>query len=325
MTLFLVALVITGTVVNGTNGKPQPGATVTLYKLGQDGMESIESAKSGPDGAFRIEKQQPGPQLLQTAYDGVTYNQMLPPGRPTEGIKLDVYEAVPQPGKTRLAQHMMLFEPSGEQMLVSEIFLFQNDGATTFDDPQGGTVKFYMPAESNGIVQVNATAPQGMPIRRTTEKTGQANVYKILEFPIKPGESRIDLRYLLPYGPKTVFAGRRLFPGETRLLAPPGVTLAGAALERLGEEPRTKTSIYRIAAPQFEIEIAGAGTLRTEEETAPEGPPLSQIMPRIFEGIEGSSGLWQKLAAAKWIVALTVSILALGFLLLYRAQPPARR
>ncbi|HXI39662.1 MAG TPA: hypothetical protein VNH83_06770, partial [Bryobacteraceae bacterium] len=38
-----VSAAIDGKVVNQTTGKPQAGATVTLYKLGQAGPEQIES------------------------------------------------------------------------------------------------------------------------------------------------------------------------------------------------------------------------------------------------------------------------------------------
>jgi len=39
---------VDGVVMNRTTGKPQPGATVTLYKLGQNGLESVESVKPIP-------------------------------------------------------------------------------------------------------------------------------------------------------------------------------------------------------------------------------------------------------------------------------------
>ncbi len=44
---------VDGVVTNKTVGKPQAGATVTLYKLGQAGMESLESVKSGCGGQVR--------------------------------------------------------------------------------------------------------------------------------------------------------------------------------------------------------------------------------------------------------------------------------
>jgi len=64
-------------------------------------------------------------------------------------------------------------------------FLWLNTGKTTFNDPEGGTLRFYAPPAAKGI-QVNATAPQGQPIRVAPEPAGQPDVYKV-DFPIKPG------------------------------------------------------------------------------------------------------------------------------------------
>jgi hypothetical protein len=76
---------VTGTVINKTTGKPQAGATVALNKLGQQlGIEMIDQAKSGPDGSFTINQDIGGggtPYLIRAAFDGVTYNLMIPPGR----------------------------------------------------------------------------------------------------------------------------------------------------------------------------------------------------------------------------------------------------
>src|SRR5215471_14271065 len=141
---------IDGTVTNRTTGKPQPGATVTLYKLGQNGLESVESVKSDATGKFRIDQNLQGPRLLQSAYDGVTYNHMLPPGAPSTGVALDVYNSSKQQGGAHVVEHMMLFEPSGSVMAVSESYVWLNDGTTTFNDPQGGTLRFYAPEGAQG-------------------------------------------------------------------------------------------------------------------------------------------------------------------------------
>src|SRR2546426_11927129 len=83
---------ITGTVINQTTGKPQPGATVAFYRVATaTGPELIDQAKSDTQGNFTINQTPQGPALLRTAFDGVTYNHMLPPGRPTTGVMLDVY------------------------------------------------------------------------------------------------------------------------------------------------------------------------------------------------------------------------------------------
>lgn len=318
---------VDGTVVNKTTGKPQPGATVTLYQLAQaEGMNSIESVKSDGQGKFKITQDVQGPRLIQAAFDGVTYNHMLPPGAPATGITVDVYNASSQPGAAAVAQHMMLFEPSGGQMMVSESYIWRNDGKTTYNDPDGGTLKFYLSESAKGVVQVNATAPQGMPIQRAAEKTAKPGVYKI-DFPIKPGETRIDLTYMVPASGS--FEGKILYKGgPTRLVAPVGVTLKGDAIESVGQEPRTQATIYNVKGTSFHIQIEGSGSLRAAAESAASedaGPSIEQIMPKVFAGIDGSAGIVQKLASVKWILLLSFGVLALGFLLLYRAQPPAEQ
>lgn len=304
---------VDGTVTNRTTGKPQPGATVTLYKLGQNGLESVESVKSDAEGRFRIDQDLQGPRLLQSAYDGVTYNHMLPPNAPSSNVALEVFNASKQPGGAKVAQHMVLFEPGASELSVSESYIWENTGKTSFNDPEGGTLRFYAPPESKGI-QVNCTAPQGMPIRRAPQPAGPKDVYKI-DFPIKPGESSININYTLPYSSPATFEGRTLYKngGPTSLIAPQGVTLKGEGLEARGQEPRTRASIFQTAGAGYKITIEGTGSLqRGQEAEAGEqsGPQIQFVLPKIYTRLP-------------WILSLAFSILALGFTLLYRAHRPA--
>jgi len=306
---------VDGTVINKTTGKAQSGATVTLYKLGQAGMESVESVKSNAHGAFHMEQVPQGPHLIQTAFDGVTYNHMLPPGSAMSGISLDVYDSSKQPGGARISRHFLIFQPNGAQMSVNEGFIFTNGGATTYNDPDGGTLKFYLPTAAKGIVQVKATAPQGMPIDRAADKTNQKDIYK-LDFPIKPGETSIQISYLVPYSAGAIFEGKTIGKIEepTLLVAPNGVTLTGEGVENKGQEPRSKASVYSVTAAAYKIEIAGSmpAAPAAEADGADNGSPsLEEISPRILQ------------QNMKWILALAFGVLALGFIVLYRAQPAA--
>jgi hypothetical protein len=304
---------IDGKVVNQTNGKPQPGATVTLYKLGQAGPEQIESVKSGADGKFHITQdvQGPGPRLLQAAYDDVTYNRILPPGSQSNDVTVEVYNSSKQPGAAKVAQHMVLVEPVRGQLIVSESYIFRNDGKMSYNDVDGGTLRFYLPPSANGAVKVEATAPQGMPIPQAADKTSTPHVYK-LAFPIKPGETRIDIAYNLPFNAPGTFEGKILYKGgPTRLVAPNGVTIKGDNIQPIGQEPRTQASIYDVKGSDFKVEISGAGSLRQAEDTSDDssGPTFEQIPPKVYGNM-------------KWILVLAFAILTLGFILLYRARVP---
>ena len=295
--------VVDGTVINKTTSKPQPNATVTLYKLGQAGMESLESVKSGPDGRFSIQQPAEGPHLVQTAFDGVTYNHMLPPNQPRTGLQLEVYNASNKPGQAKIRQHAILFEPLGTELSVREIYFFENSGLTAWNDPENGTLRFYVPDGTRGKVEVNATAPQGMPIQRAAEKTSQADVLKV-DFPIKPGETTIELSYKVPFTTPGTYSGRILQGAEaTRLVTPNGVTLKGANIESEGQEPRSQAHIYKLNGRSFQVEIEGTSMRPTEGEEG--GPSIGVIKPRLYENLY-------------LILGISLAILALGFLLLYK-------
>lgn len=305
------AAAIEGVVTNRTTGKPQPGATVTLYKISQAGPESLESVKSDADGKFRIEQNPPGPRLLQSAYAGVTYAHMLPPGAPSTGVALSVYESSKTQREALVMQHMIFFEPNAGKLTVDEMFVWNNPGNTTFNDPDGGTLRFYAPASASGI-QVNGTAPGGMPIRTAPKPEGHKDAYKI-DFPIKPGETTIEVNYTLPFSSPGTFEGRLFYKGgPTSLIAPQGVTLKGDGLEARTPPPQFKGSIYQTTAPSFKVEIEGSGVLRPPPAAAePEqnGPQLEFVLPKLYTKLT-------------WILALSFSILALGFVLLYRSGQP---
>jgi hypothetical protein len=307
---------VTGTVTNQTTGKPQAGATVALYKLATaTGLELIDQAKSDAQGNFTINQTPQGPHLIRTAFDGVTYNHMLPPGRPTTGIPIEVYNASKQPGEAKVSKHMILFEPSAGQVAVSETYLFKNDGKTAWNDPDGGTLKFFLPAGASKP-DVKATAPGGMPLGAPVNKTSKPDVLAV-DFAIKPGDTRIDVSYSLPYTDGADLAGKVISKDEnTYLIVPNGITLKGAGLNDLGAEPRTQAHIFGLAGSAYKVQLTGAvaaapaDTSGGDQAADDAGPRIEQIMPRVN-------------SKAVSILIVALGILALGFALLYRASPPS--
>ncbi|MBI3698798.1 MAG: hypothetical protein HY238_28665 [Acidobacteria bacterium] len=306
---------IEGIVQNGTTGREQAGVQVTLMKLEQ-GMMPVGSTRTDASGKFRFVQSvagsdgQPAPVLLQAVYEGVTYNQMVPPGRRTGDVRLTVYAATKSAVPPE--QHILLLEPSGKEMIVNEFFLYRNQTQppATYIDSQQGTLRFYLPPAAKGIVQASATGPGGMPIRVTAEKSDQPDVYKI-SLPIKPGENRVDLTYLVPYQSPLEFETRSLYQGlVTRVAAPPGVTLSGDGLQPMPENPQIKASIYAIPeARTFKLTINGEGRLSRDRDSGDgQGGDNISIMP---------AAVHQQL----WVVlGFGLAILALGFYALYTAS-----
>ncbi len=303
---------VEGTVINQTTGKPQPAAAVTLYRLSQTAMEPVAKADSDAQGRFRLEQSGEGPLLIEAVHGGVAYYLMVQPGAPVSGLQLNVFDSTRVPGSAKVSQRMVLFEPLGEELAVTETVLFSNEGKTTYNDPARGTLRFYLPDAAKGEARVMAQAPQGMPVQKEARKTSAPGVYSV-DFPIKPGETRFDVSYRVPFSGAGKFTGRA--PGADvpiRLVAPVGVTIQGAGLVPLGQEPSTQASLFEVKGSEYTVEIQGTGTLRAQEAAAEDdsGPGIDTILPGIYD-------------RAPWIAGLAAAILALGFVLLYRRGAPA--
>jgi hypothetical protein len=302
---------VTGTVTNISTGKPQAGATVALYRLGtQTGLELIDQAKSDAQGNFNINQTPRGPHLIRTAFDGVTYNHMLPPGQPSTGIAIEVYNASKEQGSAKVAKHMILLEPTGGQVQVSETYLFTNAGKAAWNDPDGGTLKFFLP-EGGSKPDVKATAPGGMPLGAPVNKTSKPDVMAV-DFPIKPGDTRIDVSYSAPYTEGADYSGKVISKDEnTYLIVPNGVTMEGVGLNDLGSEPRTQAHIYGLTSNSYKVKLTGSAAAAPADASGDasddSGPRIEQIMPRVN-------------SKTVPILAAALGILALGFALLYRSE-----
>lgn len=309
---------ITGTVDNGTTGKPQTATTVTLYKFGQGGMEPVTSVKTDAQGRFAFDQDPAGqgPSMLRVEIDGVTYNHIMPPGSPAQGLTFDVYNASKQPGPVKVSKHMILFQPTGGgQMTVNETFLVENPGKTTWADSTAGTLHFFLPAAANGQLDMQGSAPDGMPVPVPTDKTSKPDVYTA-KFEIKPGETRFDLNYTVPYTKGAEYAGKVASKDQnTYLVAPQGVTLGGGAnLEDMGEEPRTHAHIFGLAGDSYAVKLSGAVAAAPPPSdpsaaASDSGPQIEEVLPRVNR-------------ESKLIILLALGVLALGFAVLYRASVP---
>ncbi len=313
---------IDGTVVNRTTGKPQPGVTVTLIKPGQNGMQTIGATKTDDSGHFLFQNDRPGggPQLLQADYKDVHYNKLMTPNIPTAGVELDVYEATPSPAAASVSQRMMVLEPNSSQIAVTETTIIENKTNTTYSNSKLGGLRFFLPPAANGQSRVTAQGSQGMPLPQAAQKTSQANVYQV-NYPLKPGQTEFEVSYVLPAGTPFTFRGsvegvKGMPAGPLRLIAPSGVTLLGKDLQTVGTEPKTQATIYTVLTNgAFSADITGAGSLHPADagnsvDTSDE-PPVTQGMPRLY-------------AHVAWLLGLAFSILALGFVLLYRASPATK-
>jgi hypothetical protein len=210
-------------------------------------------------------------------------------------------------GVLDIAQRVILLEPSDKELAVTESLILTNKGQA----PAGAALTVSIPDAARNTIQVTSVGPNNQPSQRSAEKTGRPNTYKI-DFPIEPGETRLDVSYRLPFTAPGKFATRLLQKAaQTRLVAPAGVELKGDGLEMLGREPRSQAQIFGVTGDAIQVEIQGAGSIRPAEAPAEDddsGPGIQRILPRLYDRVY-------------IVVGLALAILALGFVMLYRRSP----
>jgi hypothetical protein len=224
----------------------------------------------------------------------------------------------------------MLIEPNGGIMGVAESYIFDNDGKTTWNNPETGTLQFTLPAAAGGKVQINVLAPNGLPIRRAADPAGKPNTFKV-DFPIKPGQSEIRMEWSMPFTSPGVFEDAIVAKGapDLKLLAPVGVTLKGEGITALGKEPTTGATIYNVPGAKVHVDVEGSGTLKTDsgaDSSDDNGSPkVSENMPQLYGLTLATGNPIAPFLAVKWIVASVLAMLAIGFALLYRKGNPNER
>src|SRR5208337_277457 len=88
LALAAAAQTLTGTVTNGTTGKPAAGDEVILINIA-NGMDVAGSTKADSSGKFSFKlTDSAGPHLIRAVHQGVNYHKMAPPGANSADIQV---------------------------------------------------------------------------------------------------------------------------------------------------------------------------------------------------------------------------------------------
>lgn len=341
---YLVALIlipaaysaIDGVVTNGATGKPQGGSTVTLFQTTNQGPQNLGSVKSDAAGKFAFTQDvQPGvgggPLLLQAVFEGVQYNKTITPGQPLTGVEIPVFPATKTAGEAKIDKHFLILEPSPQgAMQVTEGVIYQNNGKSTWNDPDRGTFRFELPEGAQDKFELNVTAPGGLPIRRSADPAGKPHEFKV-DFPIKPGETEMQLSWAMPFNSPGVFEDHMLAKaGSLLVVAPQGVQFKGDDVMPAGTGPNNST-IYSVKGPDVKFAVQGTGIFNDQPQDqsgggdsagSNSGQSLSENLPKLYGLMSANSSFGESLMAVKWILLTVLGMLALGFALLYRKGNP---
>ena len=271
-----LAQAITGAVTNGTTGKPAAGIEVVLVDPMQ-GMAELAKTTTDQQGKFSLPAgAAQGPRLVRATRDGVNYFQMAPPG--TSNVAIEVYDAARKVERIEGTADVIRIQTAGSTLQMVELLAVTNASSpprTLIAEP-GFEVVLPPGAKLSGA---DAQGPNGQPISISPQQLARKGHYA-LPYSLKPGETRFQLAYELPYSGQATLSPTLLQPwSHVVLVLPSSMTFKPktAALYRHMEDQDSGGNVQVASSVKpgqdLSFQISGSGSFPTPEEAAQSAAP----------------------------------------------------
>jgi hypothetical protein len=345
----LAAGTLTGVVTNKTTGKPSPGDEVVLLSL-IGGMQEAGHTTSDAQGHFSLDIPDNGMHLVRVVHDKAPYFAPVTPGTTT--VNVDVFNASAKvAGVTTEADTLHVQTDPGNTVLeITENFFVKNESTPPMTQYGDHPYEFYL-APGATVVASAAQGPAGMAVQASPMPVPGSPGHYAFIFPVRPGETRFQIRYTLPYKGSLKFTPHPISATNYIVVMPKSMTFkptdAGTFVPDM-DVPNALTFVARVAQPAqpLEFTVSGSGQLPREEASdgsdaqsgaqtsaAPEGgAPAPGAAPDNRPGgglgppidAEGTNDPWAKYKF--WILGGLGLLLAAGAgILLKTGQPNAPR
>lgn len=278
------AAAVTGTVRNKTTNKPDAGDDVVLIALTQR-MEEVAHAKTDADGRYSIELPDPGMHLIRVDHEKAAYFAPVPAG--TTQADVDVYDVEPKVEGVTTEADMRRVETDQQGLHVIESYFVNNQSSPPRTQFSSKTYEIYLPKGAQIEASI-AMGPGGMPVAASPVPAGDKGHYAFV-FPVRPGETRFQVSYHLPYSGSYTFQSRVSLPtANLAVVLPKSMTLTAgnaAPFQSLSSEnPNTQTFLLKNVQPSqpLRFAVSGSGALprdapaaqnnQTQEDSSTAGP-----------------------------------------------------
>lgn len=186
---------ITGTVTNATTNKPSSGDEVTLLSLAS-GMDEVAKTKTDSQGHYTLNvPDENGQHLIRVARQSVHYFKAAPPGTTT--VDVTIYDAATQVEGLVTDARVFHLQASGGSMDVQELYVLNNQSQPPRTKIGNQTFAITLP-DGAQMGEASLTGQGGMPLTVASVPSGAKNRYAY-DFAIKPGQTRFEVNYKVPY------------------------------------------------------------------------------------------------------------------------------
>jgi hypothetical protein len=322
---------VSGTVTNGTTGKPVAGVDVILIAL-QGTMQPVAQTKTDREGHYELDHPAlgNGPMLLRAVYRGVNYHEPATPGN--RSVDIEVFEPSEKPSVFSVTARAIVLEPGASGLVVDEEYLISNktQPPVAFYKP-GGSFTFSIPTNAElGDVAVVGTS--GMSVKQTPIHKG--NGVEAIDYPFRPGDTSVRLSYRLEYpGNRASLKFSSAYPiARVAIFAPPAIEVSGSGFAPAGQQQGfnvfMKESMAENAVETVSVSGTGPMPAAPSESASEQGGDGSQN-PSVNSRAETAGSvpvasvttLPARLDSVKWyVVGGFAAIFALGLIYIWR-QP----
>ncbi len=281
-TTTMLAASITGTVTDRTTNKPSAGDTVTLIRLSQ-GMQESTHATTDRNGNFTLDVPDADTMhLVRVTHQQANYFQPVPPG--TNNADVDVYDVAAKVAGVNMEADVMRIDTDSSGLRVIDSFFVKNVSTPPRTQMSAHPFEFYLPVGAQ-IIGSAALGPGGMPVQSAPMPMGDPGHYTFV-FPLRPGETRFQVSYHLPYSGAQSFAPKMTMETDNFAIMLPKsmrfVPSAMAAFRSVNEDVNAQTFLAKNLNPGAKLEFKVSGTGQLPQETAQDsqsGGPQTEAGP----------------------------------------------
>ncbi|HET9785462.1 MAG TPA: carboxypeptidase-like regulatory domain-containing protein [Terriglobales bacterium] len=321
---------VTGSVLNLTTGQPLAHVPVTLVQL-QGSMNTLATAATDSSGHYRFSENSPGPFMVQTQYEGVSYFAKVADGQ--NETNLQVYNVSHDASLLRVDAEIMVLQPDQGQLAIVNEYRIEN-GLQPLRTlaAQGGMFRFRVPPGAH-VDMVRVVGPGEMPLAHAPTPTADHDVYSV-DAALRPGETRVQISYRVPYaGLKAALTETPVtLPAHFEVYVPDAMTFAGDGFTQVGTQQGYK--VYGVAAgpvaATLHFNVSGDAPMPSDATADGSAPVSSGAAP---QGDASTSTVAAAPAAAvpaptllernRWTIAILLLLAAAaGFGMLFAKPEP---
>lgn len=250
------AATVTGTVTNKTTNRPDVGDPVVLISFGQ-GMQISERTQTDAEGRFTLNVPDNSPHLIRVDHQKAAYFQPLTPGM--THVNMTVYDVGAKVAGVTTEADVIRIETVPQGLRVIQNYFVKNASNPPRTQLSAASYPVYVPPGAK-IDASAAMGPGGMPVKSTPVPQAQKGLYAFI-FPLRPGETRFQLSYILPYNGSFQFKPRVALPTQNlAIMLPQSMTFSGAAFQSANVVHGAQTFLAKNIQPAQALAFTVSGT-----------------------------------------------------------------